>query len=395
MLVRTLAILLSALMHGLIGYAIWPSLANERLEVLDLGKGPDIVLAPQGMVMSEVSNLGDDVQTIETRDVVPLDQQKPPPAAPSVTPPEQLRNVVGNIEDKKMPEAVAIPAQKSSLKPPAALPAEQLPDVVTAEASAIEQEVSQARKPPPDPVQQPAVVQADKPAPPDALQQPNEVNADAVPAPKQIGEPEAASADVPTAPTQSTDKAVAKADLPPPDELKEPKVAEADAASTPKQLSDSAITKADLPLPDQLKEPKATAANEPSYVETAEQPKPNLEEAISQPEEVAIVSELSSGEAKTGGDAHAVGLYLGKINARIQHSKVNPHSQHTGRVILKFTIGTDGSLLSKQVVSSSGSRVLDEAALAAIDRAAPFPAVPAAVSLKPMVFSQPFNFIIR
>jgi protein TonB len=64
-------------------------------------------------------------------------------------------------------------------------------------------------------------------------------------------------------------------------------------------------------------------------------------------------------------------------------------------VLLKFTIGTDGSLLSKQVASSSGSHVLDEAALAAIDRAAPFPAIPTDVSAQPMTFTQQFRFIVR
>jgi periplasmic protein TonB len=99
--------------------------------------------------------------------------------------------------------------------------------------------------------------------------------------------------------------------------------------------------------------------------------------------------------AKTGGDARAVGLYLGKVNERVQRSKVDPSSRETGIVVLKFTIGTDGSLLSKDVALSSGSLVLDVAALKTLIRAAPFPAIPAEVSLRPMVFTQVYKFVVR
>ena len=44
---------------------------------------------------------------------------------------------------------------------------------------------------------------------------------------------------------------------------------------------------------------------------------------------------------------------------------------------------------------SSGSKVLDDAAAAALDRAAPFAPIPPAVSIKPLAFTQPFRFITR
>jgi protein TonB len=52
-------------------------------------------------------------------------------------------------------------------------------------------------------------------------------------------------------------------------------------------------------------------------------------------------------------------------------------------------------LLSKEIAKSSGSKILDEAATAALDRAAPFPPIPPEVSIRPLAFTQPFKFIIR
>ncbi len=141
---------------------------------------------------------------------------------------------------------------------------------------------------------------------------------------------------------------------------------------------------------------------EDNIVKTEEPPPPVVEqkqpEAVAvkeQPQQVALVSEQSSGEAKSGGDAKAYGLYLGEINKYVQRAKVNPRSRLAGTVVMRFTIGLDGQLLSKEVAASSGSPVLDEAATAALDRAAPFPPIPPDVSIKPLAFTQPFKFITR
>jgi protein TonB len=124
-------------------------------------------------------------------------------------------------------------------------------------------------------------------------------------------------------------------------------------------------------------------------------PPPEAVHVQSQPAQVAIVTEQSSGEAKTGGDAKAFGLYLGQINDHVQRAKVNPRSAVSGTVVVRFTIGLDGQLLSKEVAASSGSKTLDEAATSALDRAAPFPPIPPEVSVQPLAFTQPFKFIIR
>lgn len=141
-------------------------------------------------------------------------------------------------------------------------------------------------------------------------------------------------------------------------------------------------------------EQEVVKAEEPPPLEPPP-PSPEVIQAKTQPEQVAIVTEQSSGEAKTGGDAKAFGLYLGQINDKVQRAKVNPRSTVAGTVVMRFTIGVDGQLLSKEVAASSGSKVLDEAATAALDRAAPFPPIPPEVSVKPLAFTQPFKFIMR
>lgn len=238
---RATAILLSLLIHGTIGYGMLPELQNSDFVALDLGKGMDVVLVQQGIATEGISKLGDAMETVETTEIVPVQEQQ-------ATPPEEV-------------------------KP------DELRDVIASDAS--------------------------------------EVVADAV-----------------------------KTEEPPP------------PLDTPP-------------------------------------PKPQVVQTKSQPEQVAIVTEQSSGEARSGGDAKAFGLYLGQINDHVQRAKVNPRTTVAGTVVMRFTIGVDGRLLSKEIAASSGSKQLDDAATAALDRAAPFPPIPPEVSVKPLAFTQPFKFIMR
>lgn len=237
---RAIAVLLSVLVHGTIGYAMLPELQNSNIEALDLGKGMDVVLVQQGIATEGIAKLGDAMETIETSEIVPIQEQH--------------------------------------AKPPEEVKPDELRDVITSDASEVQSEAVKTEEPPPP-------------------------------------------------------------DTPPP---------------------------------------------EPQVVETK-----------SRPEQVAIVTEQSSGEAKTGGDAKAFGRYLGQINDHVQRAKINPRSSVAGTVVMRFTVDVDGKLLSKEVATSSGSKLLDDAATAALDRAAPFPPIPPEISIKPLAFTQPFKFIMR
>jgi protein TonB len=150
--------------------------------------------------------------------------------------------------------------------------------------------------------------------------------------------------------------------------------------------------------PDALRDVIASDASsvEEVVVDTQEPPappQPDVTQAKEQrPPQAAIFTEESSGPGKTGADAKAIGLYLGQIQKHVERAKVSPPSRRSGTVVMRFTIGLDGKLLSREVVSGSGFKILDDAAVAALDRAAPFPPIPPKVSLRPISLTQQFTF---
>jgi periplasmic protein TonB len=109
-----------------------------------------------------------------------------------------------------------------------------------------------------------------------------------------------------------------------------------------------------------------------------------------------MLTEQSSSEAKTGStDTTQFKLYLGKLSEVVQKAAVNPRSRLTGTVWVKFKVSPSGDLISREVKTSSGSKVLDDAAIAAIERAAPFPPIPREASNEPVTISVPFKFVTR
>ena len=72
--------------------------------------------------------------------------------------------------------------------------------------------------------------------------------------------------------------------------------------------------------------------------------------------------------------------YLEMVRLRIESRKSYPPQARAafkeGRVVVRFTITTDGGVRSVDLRKSSNTKVLDEAALQAVRSAAPFPAPP-------------------
>ncbi len=87
--------------------------------------------------------------------------------------------------------------------------------------------------------------------------------------------------------------------------------------------------------------------------------------------------------------------YLGTLRKSLERNKVNPRSRLSGTVLVRFTVGPAGELLSRAVEKSSGSKLLDEAAMAALDRAAPFPPMPNELAGGPIEVQVPFKFVTR
>jgi periplasmic protein TonB len=144
--------------------------------------------------------------------------------------------------------------------------------------------------------------------------------------------------------------------------------------------------------PEELVEPVKEELKEPEP-EVKEQPLPQQIATVQQ--ETVIAMRESSGEEKKGGSATAHRAYLGKIRTHLERSKVNPRTSLIGTAVVRLTVKADGELVAHRIVKSSGSKLLDNAALASIERAAPFPAIPDEVGEERIEVSVPFKFSVR
>jgi periplasmic protein TonB len=87
---------------------------------------------------------------------------------------------------------------------------------------------------------------------------------------------------------------------------------------------------------------------------------------------------ISGGKAKK---TYLTVLY-GKIMAHVRNASLDPDgaTKHSGEVV--FIVDGSGGLVQRQISRSSGSRQLDDVALAAVAAAAPFPAPPQGLPVK-------------
>jgi protein TonB len=155
----------------------------------------------------------------------------------------------------------------------------------------------------------------------------------------------------------------------------------------------------ELPPPEEP-QPEEVAAKQPVQRPVVEdlpppelkQPRPKQLAAIQQIEQFAVQEQQSSGEERKGGDATLRAAYLGKLRLHLERHKVRPEAKATGVAVVKFIVDPSGKILSREIISSSGSKKLDDAALATIERSAPFPPFPDGISRDPVVVSVPFKF---
>jgi protein TonB len=174
------------------------------------------------------------------------------------------------------------------------------------------------------------------------------------------------------------------------------------------------IETVDIPPVQPTAEPKPIEEIEPELTEVVtstqstieeqvvpDEPKPIEEEkpiAVPMEEQapqIATLIEQSSGAAQEGGDTTVRLAYLGTLRKTLERSKVNPRSRLSGTVLIRFTVGPSGEVLSREVKRSSGSKLLDDAAMAALERASPFPPMPENLAQGPLEVQVPFNFVTR
>jgi protein TonB len=129
--------------------------------------------------------------------------------------------------------------------------------------------------------------------------------------------------------------------------------------------------------------------------EPVTEPVPPQVATIEQAAQIAVEEKRAASAPKTGGEATAQSMYLGKLRTHLETRKVNPRTRKVGTTVVRFTVGADGQLLTREIAVSSGNKQLDDAALASVEKAAPFPAMPNDLNQPTLVVSVPFRFTVR
>lgn len=132
------------------------------------------------------------------------------------------------------------------------------------------------------------------------------------------------------------------------------------------------------------REPIRRVADSPAQLERAAVPERHFV-----PERHLASQPTSRGETDT------VGAYLRLVRELLERAKVNPNTELTGQVLLQMSVDPSGKVLSRKVLASSGSKTLDDAALASLDRASPLPPLPSGLSQTPLEISVPFKFRVQ
>ncbi|WP_372799608.1 TonB family protein [Litorivivens sp.] len=115
----------------------------------------------------------------------------------------------------------------------------------------------------------------------------------------------------------------------------------------------------------------------------------------------AITKALAAAEAKAKAAARSKELIneysSNMVRASYQHVRYPKRAlklNQQGTVLLEVVIDRDGNLVSSKVIQSSGYGALDAAAVTAVEKTAPFPAIPEGIAGGQIEFTLPFTFQI-
>lgn len=95
----------------------------------------------------------------------------------------------------------------------------------------------------------------------------------------------------------------------------------------------------------------------------------------------------------------ARGLFTGKVRQRIANAKYYPRIARRrgieGQPVVAFTLDKGGRLMKAGLAQTSGYQMLDQAALEAVQQAAPYPEIPAELNTETFQFKLPISFILK
>lgn len=158
-----------------------------------------------------------------------------------------------------------------------------------------------------------------------------------------------------------------------------------------------------LTAPEMPAVPTPTA--EPETEEAPEEERAEAEAETQAEESEAQSGEPSAGEEAaepelTAGEKKAMQSYKSYALSRIAGKKVYPYAARSkgieGKVRLRVVISADGSLLSCELLTPSEHELLNEAALSAVQKAAPFKKMPkTAAPQKPLTLTFVMDFALE
>lgn len=102
-------------------------------------------------------------------------------------------------------------------------------------------------------------------------------------------------------------------------------------------------------------------------------------------------SSAKSGTARVSASTGDIAGYAARVRARVASNKPSLGG-HQGTAVVSFGVSSSGGVTYVRLSRSSGNGSLDQAALAAVRRAAPFPAPPSGASGRQLAFAVPFHF---
>jgi periplasmic protein TonB len=161
----------------------------------------------------------------------------------------------------------------------------------------------------------------------------------------------------------------------------------------PDQMDVKAPDDVEQPEPDEPQEPVERKEVKEIEPEVVEQPLPKQVATLQQ--ESVDAQRESSGVQKKGGDTTAHTAYLGTLRSHLEKHKVNPRTQTAGTAVIRFTVDANGGIAELKVTKGSGSKALDDAALASIEKAVPYPPIPKNLGRGYLEISVPFKFTVR
>lgn len=164
----------------------------------------------------------------------------------------------------------------------------------------------------------------------------------------------------------------------------------------------AAIDPGAAPLPQTLTRPRPTEPTRPAEAKpSVSQPAPKKPATPAgnggQNDADAVAGKPAAGQqgnAGTGGDAE-VARYPGQVLEKLKRALRYPKGAGgaAGEVQVSFTVAGNGQPSGIRIAQSSGNAAIDAAGIATVERAAPFPPIPAGANRKSWAFTVPLAFV--